>query len=100
MNSDELMPDSAAATIPANNSIGNGNSSAAVTWNTKKFRDDYDILKIRLSDQRFSSTNFRDPLMPCPPHHRQYPGHNTPAVEKRLEELITRIKGSLGGDFR
>ncbi|KAK3956305.1 hypothetical protein QBC32DRAFT_310248 [Pseudoneurospora amorphoporcata] len=93
MNSDELMPDSAADAIPVNNGNGNGNSGAAVTWNTKKFRDDYDMIKIRLTDQRFSSTNFRDPLMPCPPHHRQYPGHTTPATEKRLKELITRIKG-------
>ncbi|KAJ4421024.1 hypothetical protein N0V85_000369 [Neurospora sp. IMI 360204] len=99
MNSDELMPDSAADAIPANNGNGNGNSSAAVTWNTKKFRVDYDMIQIRLTDQRFNSTNFRDPLMPCPPHHKQYPAHTTPATEKRLKELITRIKGGSGGNF-
>lgn len=101
MNSDELMPDSAADAFPPrppNISNGNGNDgSAAVTWNTK-FRDDFDMIKIRLTDQRFSSTNFRNPLMPCPPHRRQYPGHTTPATEKRLKELITRIKGESDGD--
>lgn len=58
MNSDELMPDSPADAIPANNSNGNGkgNSGAAVTWNTKKFREDYDQIRIRLTDQRFSSS--------------------------------------------
>ena len=60
MNSDELMPDSAPDAIPANN--GNGNSNAAVTWNTKKFRDDYDMIKIRLTDQRFSSSKYRCPI--------------------------------------
>ena len=53
MNSDELMPDSAADAIPINS---NGNSSAAVTWNTKKFKDEYDMIKVRLTDQRFSSS--------------------------------------------
>ncbi|KAK3397915.1 hypothetical protein B0T20DRAFT_235450 [Sordaria brevicollis] len=101
MSSDEFMPDSVAHTSsprPADNSNGNGNNgSTAFTRNTEKFRRDFTRIFIKLTDRKFSSTNFRDPLMPCPPHLRQYPGHTTPATERRLKELIKRIKDGSGG---
>jgi hypothetical protein len=49
MNSDDLMSDPAAPM-----SESQQHSSKAAAWNTKKFREEYDMYKNRLQDQKFS----------------------------------------------
>jgi hypothetical protein len=49
MNSDDLMSDPAAPM-----SESHQQSSKASAWNTKKFREEYDMYKNRLQDQKFS----------------------------------------------
>lgn len=51
MNSDDIMSDPA---HPLNPSEPQSAKAAAVVWNTKKFRDEYEMCKSRLQDQKFS----------------------------------------------
>jgi hypothetical protein len=45
-----------------------GNNAAAdakaTHWNTKKFKEEYDALKLRLSDQKFEISKLVTPLRP------------------------------------
>ncbi|KAL1883136.1 hypothetical protein VTK73DRAFT_9503 [Phialemonium thermophilum] len=60
---------------------------------SRKSRDDYELLKSRLSDQSFSFAEFPDPLLPRRgPHPKQYPRGTTVETEQRLQSLITKIK--------
>ncbi|KAK4105603.1 hypothetical protein N658DRAFT_492081 [Parathielavia hyrcaniae] len=67
-------------------------STKAAVWNTKKFRDEYEIHKNRLQDQHFSVADFPDPLSPRPPHPKQYPKGTNPELERNLHELIAQVK--------
>lgn len=51
MNSDDIMSDPA---HPMNSSEPRSAQAPAVAWNTKKFRDEYEMCKNRLQDQKFS----------------------------------------------
>ncbi|KAK5663707.1 hypothetical protein OQA88_4138 [Cercophora sp. LCS_1] len=113
MNTDELMLDSTAAGSSAAGDIylvapdtpaksdsqptaANGNNGPAA-WNNKKFREEYDVTKSRLTDQRFSSGDYPDPLLPRKPGHpRQYPRGTTPEIEKQLKELIAQFRAKSG----
>ncbi|EGS18864.1 uncharacterized protein CTHT_0054750 [Thermochaetoides thermophila DSM 1495] len=64
------------------------------SWNTKKFRDEYETLKNRLLDSQFSVAEYPDPLAPKPPHPKQYPVGTGPTVEQRLLKLISEIKAA------
>ncbi|KAL1841627.1 hypothetical protein VTJ49DRAFT_6804 [Mycothermus thermophilus] len=98
MMSDDLMSD------PINPAEGPGTSdgkqaakgSAAAAWNTKKFREDYLMAKNKLLDQKFSVSEYPDPLSPRPPHPKQYPPGTNPELERKLQELIARVKSSTG----
>jgi hypothetical protein len=62
MNPDDAMADSQTAEEGASHVHLNahqqqpGNKPAVAAWNTKKFRDEYEISKHRLLDQKFSSS--------------------------------------------
>ncbi|KAK4116274.1 hypothetical protein N656DRAFT_794597 [Canariomyces notabilis] len=98
MNPDDAMADSQTAEEGASHVHLNaqqqqpGNKPAVAAWNTKKFRDEYEISKHRLLDQKFSSTEYPDPLAPRPPHPKQYPKGTDPALERQLKQLIADIR--------
>ncbi|KAH6619245.1 hypothetical protein B0J18DRAFT_239000 [Chaetomium sp. MPI-SDFR-AT-0129] len=85
MNSDDLMSDPAQP-------MGPGPESKGASWNTKKFREEYEMHKNRLHDQSFSVADYPDPLSPQPPHPKQYPKGTTPDLERKLQDLISRVK--------
>ena len=49
-------------------------ASSAAAWNTKKFREEYDMAKARLSDQSFHSCECS--LLSLAPSHRQSGVHS------------------------
>ncbi|KAL2132520.1 hypothetical protein VTI74DRAFT_3710 [Chaetomium olivicolor] len=85
--SDEIMSDPAG---PMHSSEDQKSKPGA--WNTKKFRDEYEMYKNRLQDKSFSSTEYPDPLAPRPPHPKQYPKGTNPELESKLLKLIADIK--------
>lgn len=62
MNSDDLMSDPAVPT-PSDSTKG----AATPAWNSKKFREEYDVYKRRLQDQKFSVGKFAN--LGHHPHH-------------------------------
>ncbi|KAK0731166.1 hypothetical protein B0H67DRAFT_62166 [Lasiosphaeris hirsuta] len=63
-----------------------------VSWNTKKFRDEYEVAKARLSDLKFNIGEYPDPLLPRQPHRMQYPSGVTAEMERQLQALIANIR--------
>ena len=57
MNSDDLMSDPA-------HPMHHPADSKGASWNTQKFRDEYELYKNRLQDQRFSVGEFPNLLVP------------------------------------
>ncbi|KAI0485187.1 hypothetical protein GGR56DRAFT_617157 [Xylariaceae sp. FL0804] len=58
-----------------------------------KFREECDIAKSRLSDQKFSSKDYPDPLLPrSQPQSHFYPKEVTAETEKHLLDVIAKIK--------
>ncbi|KAK0618258.1 hypothetical protein B0T17DRAFT_331089 [Bombardia bombarda] len=117
MNSDELMSDPMTGQSGGNGGGGGGvpglphssdavaaaaaavaavKTSSAAAWNTKKFREECEMAKGRLSDQKFSIADYPDPLLPRPPHPKLYPRGTTVETEKRLRELIDQVRASSG----
>ncbi|KAK0734383.1 hypothetical protein B0T26DRAFT_746300 [Lasiosphaeria miniovina] len=113
MNSDEMMSDTTVNTtkgVPPldllqNNSSGGGSladvaaaaaaakaGAGPAAWNTKKFRDEYEMAKTRLSDQKFNIAEYPDPLLPRRVLPRQYPLGVTAETERQLQELIANIR--------
>ncbi|OIW35298.1 hypothetical protein CONLIGDRAFT_627353 [Coniochaeta ligniaria NRRL 30616] len=91
---DELMSDPAQ---PFGGSQDVDNSQKPAAWNTKKFREEYEIARSRLSDQKFDITQYADPLMPRRQSSTQSPATSqtfSPETEKRLQGLIAKIKSS------
>lgn len=62
------------------------------SWNTKKFRDEYEMAKARLSDLKFNIGEYPDPLLPRQPHRKQYPPGVTAETERQLQALIATIR--------
>ncbi|KAL2141483.1 hypothetical protein VTI28DRAFT_2357 [Corynascus sepedonium] len=91
MNSDDLMSDPA---HPANHPA---DPKTAGAWNTKKFRDEYEMYKNRLQDKGFTVAEYPDPLSPRPPHPKQYPSGTSPELERSLQKLIAQVKTGRGG---
>ncbi|GAB1310523.1 hypothetical protein MFIFM68171_00733 [Madurella fahalii] len=96
MNSDDMMTDLQAYEDGASQNQSQHQQSGAkvASWNTKKFRDEYEVSKHRLLDQKFSSADYPDPLAPRPPHPKQYPKGTDPAMERKLQQLIAEIRAS------
>ncbi|KAG7292940.1 hypothetical protein NEMBOFW57_002985 [Staphylotrichum longicolle] len=97
MNSDDLMSDfmsDPAVPTPSDSTKG----AVTPAWNSKKFREEYDLYKRRLQDQKFSVADYPDPLAPRPPHPKQYPKGTDPELERRLHALIADVKASLAAE--
>ncbi|KAB5580502.1 hypothetical protein GE09DRAFT_1212951 [Coniochaeta sp. 2T2.1] len=92
MNTDELMSDPAQP-FPSS-SQEQSSQKASAELNSKKFREEYDIAKSRLADQKFDITKYADPLLPRGPSSTTTQKF-TPEVERRLQELVADIKGSI-----
>ncbi|KAH8910744.1 hypothetical protein BR93DRAFT_923460 [Coniochaeta sp. PMI_546] len=91
---DELMSDPAQ---PFAGTQDADNSQKTAGWNTKKFREEYDTARSRLTDQKFDITQYADPLIPQRSSAAQNPvtpQKFSPETEKRLQSLITKIKSS------
>ncbi|KAI1107594.1 hypothetical protein F4804DRAFT_296498 [Jackrogersella minutella] len=66
-----------------------------VTWNDKRSRDEFDLARSRLSDQKFNIRDYDDPLLPRQfPQSHYYPKGVTAETEARLLKLIADAKGS------
>ncbi|XXG98804.1 hypothetical protein Hte_005134 [Hypoxylon texense] len=67
----------------------------AIAWNDKRSKDELDLARARLSDQRFNMRDYEDPLLPrqFPPSH-YYPKGVTAEIEARLLGIIAQVKGS------
>ncbi|OTA56436.1 hypothetical protein K449DRAFT_387483 [Hypoxylon sp. EC38] len=67
----------------------------ALAWNDKKSREEFDLARARIADQKFNIRDYEDPLLPRqhPPSH-YYPKNVTAETEARLLKLIAEVKGS------
>ena len=113
---DEVMSDPAQ---PFAGSQDQDNSQKTASWNTKKFREEFEAAKARLADQKFdigecdhkpvvwwclrltsplsfTLARYADPLMPREPHAVQSSQSFSLEAEKRLQDLVSQIKGSNG----
>ncbi|KAI0889409.1 uncharacterized protein GGS22DRAFT_153820 [Annulohypoxylon maeteangense] len=65
-----------------------------ISWD-KKSKDDFELARARLSDQKFNIKQYDDPLLPRqhPPSHF-YPNGVTAETEARLLKVIAKAKGS------
>ncbi|KAK0631889.1 hypothetical protein B0T14DRAFT_490349 [Immersiella caudata] len=71
---------------------GVANGSGPGSWNTKKFRDEYEFFKARLVDQGFTGAVDHDPLLPRQTGTLQYPVGVTAETEKILKDVIAGIR--------
>ncbi|KAI1415586.1 hypothetical protein F5Y13DRAFT_146304 [Hypoxylon sp. FL1857] len=66
-----------------------------VAWNDKRSREEFDLARARLADQKFNIRDYEDPLLPRKhPQSHYYPKGVTAEMEARLLELIAEAKGS------
>ncbi|KAI5862594.1 hypothetical protein GGS23DRAFT_570958 [Durotheca rogersii] len=73
-----------------------GAGGRLVPWTEKKAKDDFDIARARLSDQKFSIKDYEDPLLPRKhPQSHYYPKGVTTETEARLQNLIALAKTSI-----
>lgn len=93
MNSDDLTPDISTTQVDQQPHSAKGPGA----WNTKKFRDEYDLYRARLQDQKFSVADYPDPLSPRPPHLKQYPKGTDQGLERKLHALISEAKAAGAG---
>lgn len=89
MNSDDLMSDPAVPT-PSDSTKG----AATPAWNSKKFREEYDVYKRRLQDQKFSVGKFANlghnsQSLSC---HKRHAG---PSYGNGVLNLVTRRNSRL-----
>lgn len=87
-----VLANTSAMLTPGNNNNNNVNANGNNNWNTKKFRDEYEMTKSRLSDQKFSMGQFRDPLFSRRPKVVKYPPGVTPEMEQQLKEFVAKVK--------
>ncbi|KAF3061104.1 hypothetical protein GL218_03809 [Daldinia childiae] len=65
------------------------------TWNDKRSREDLDLARTRLADQKFNMRDFEDPLLPRQhPQSHYYPKGVTEETEAKLLKLIVELTGS------
>lgn len=67
---------------------------SAASWNTKKWREDYDIYRNRLTDQNFKISNYADPLLPRKDPPLTYNFSFPNGTKERLQALITKIENT------
>ncbi|KAI1400318.1 hypothetical protein F4819DRAFT_461945 [Hypoxylon fuscum] len=65
-----------------------------VTWNDKRSKEDFDLARARLADQKFNMRDYEDPLLPRQyPQSHYYPKGVTAEIEARLLAIIAQAKG-------
>ncbi|KAI1631466.1 hypothetical protein F4809DRAFT_165374 [Biscogniauxia mediterranea] len=70
-------------------------SKATANWSDKKFREEYDLARARLSDQKFNMKDYEDPLLPRQhPQSKYYPNGVTAELEAHLQAVIANAKAS------
>ncbi|KAI1504649.1 hypothetical protein F5X99DRAFT_371643 [Biscogniauxia marginata] len=68
----------------------------AANWNDKKFREEYDLARAKLADQKFNMRDHEDPLLPRQhPQSKYYPKGVTAETEAHLQAVIAKVRGSL-----
>ncbi|KAI1074025.1 hypothetical protein F5B20DRAFT_564977 [Whalleya microplaca] len=64
-------------------------------WMDKKFREETDVAKARLSDQKFNMSDYADPLLPRQhPQSKYYPRGVTAETEAHLQKVIAAAKAN------
>ncbi|KAI0598258.1 hypothetical protein F4775DRAFT_556022 [Biscogniauxia sp. FL1348] len=70
-------------------------SKTTANWNDKKFREEYDLARAKLSDQKFNMRDYEDPLLPRQhPQSKYYPNGVTAELEAHLQAVIANAKAS------
>ncbi|KAI0004670.1 hypothetical protein F4779DRAFT_70500 [Xylariaceae sp. FL0662B] len=64
-------------------------------WMDKKLKEETDMAKSRLSDQKFNMSDYADPLLPRQhPQSKYYPKGATAETEAHLQAVITAVKAA------
>ncbi|KAI5921632.1 hypothetical protein F4810DRAFT_677060 [Camillea tinctor] len=84
--------DSIAGSAAAGAAAAAVGSKAAASWNDKKLKEEYDLARAKLSDQKFNMKDFADPLLPRQP--KLYPRGVTAEWEAHLQAIIANAKAS------
>ncbi|KAI0841095.1 hypothetical protein F5Y06DRAFT_213205 [Hypoxylon sp. FL0890] len=64
-------------------------------WNDRRSREEFDITRIRLLDQKFKMGDYPDPLLPRQhPKEHYFPKEVTRDTEQRLLKTIAEVKGT------
>ncbi|KAI1807269.1 hypothetical protein F4811DRAFT_506290 [Daldinia bambusicola] len=65
------------------------------TWNDKRSREELDLARARLADQKFNMRDYEDPLLPRQhPQSHYYPKGVTAEMEAELLKLVAELTGS------
>ncbi|CAJ2512957.1 Uu.00g010760.m01.CDS01 [Anthostomella pinea] len=85
----------AAQTGTPDSMAAGGSKAGGAGWNDKKYREEYDIAKSRLLDQKFNIRDYEDPLLPREhPQSSYYPKGVTADLEARLLDVVARVKAA------
>ncbi|KAH9904201.1 hypothetical protein F4778DRAFT_734374 [Xylariomycetidae sp. FL2044] len=72
------------------------NAEASLAWADKKFREEYDVAKSRLSDQKFEIADYDDPLLPrTRPQSAHYPKGISAELEKHLLDVVANVRKAM-----
>ncbi|KAI2783441.1 hypothetical protein F4815DRAFT_442311 [Daldinia loculata] len=64
-------------------------------WNDKRSREDLDLARARLADQKFNMRDYEDPLLPRQhPQSHYYPKGVTAETEAQLLKLVAELTSS------
>ncbi|KAK8070130.1 hypothetical protein PG994_006746 [Apiospora phragmitis] len=68
-------------------------AARVAAFNDKKFKEEYEYTKSKLSDQKFDIRDYPDPLLPRNPQQETFlPKGVTTEIEQHLIELVQDIK--------
>ncbi|KAK7943450.1 uncharacterized protein PG986_012563 [Apiospora aurea] len=71
-------------------------AARVAAFNDKKFKEEYEYNKSRLSDQKFDIRDYPDPLLPRNPQQEPFlPRGVTPELEQHLIQLVQDTKQRL-----
>ncbi|KAK1768360.1 hypothetical protein QBC33DRAFT_534714 [Phialemonium atrogriseum] len=96
MNVDEMLSD-APSSFSQDAAAGAGESGKVTGggMNPKKLREEIELAKTRLSDQKFRITDYPDPLLPRKGiSPKKYPAGVTAEIEERLMAVIAKTQAT------
>jgi len=96
MNIDEIMSDQNSP-VYHQSQAGVGDdlqARAGAAWDTKKFREERDVTKSKLSDQNFNPADYPDPLSPRTTVKAAYLRSFPAGTEERLKALVAKVESS------